>query len=84
MKRLVRLTEPVPGFFAEHGGARTQVIVPMLKDNALIGAIVIYRLVVVGTILVLWLRRMLPVASAMIASNCRSRATQRHSEIDRS
>jgi hypothetical protein len=25
-----------------------------------------------------------PVASAMIASNCRSRATQRHSEIDRS
>ena len=35
--------EPVPGFFAEHGGARTQVIVPMLKDDALIGAIVIYR-----------------------------------------
>jgi class 3 adenylate cyclase/putative methionine-R-sulfoxide reductase with GAF domain len=38
-----KATEPVPGFFAEHGGARTQVIVPMLKDNALIGAIVIYR-----------------------------------------
>jgi hypothetical protein len=29
-------------------------------------------------------RWMLPVASAPIASNCRSRATQRHSEIDRS
>jgi class 3 adenylate cyclase/putative methionine-R-sulfoxide reductase with GAF domain len=35
--------EPVPGFFAEHGGARTQVIVPMLKDDALIGVIVIYH-----------------------------------------
>jgi len=32
-----------PAFFAEHGGARTQVIVPMLKDDAPIGAIVIYR-----------------------------------------
>jgi len=38
-----KAVEPVPGFFAEHGGARTQVIVPMLKDDALIGAIVIYR-----------------------------------------
>ena len=38
-----KAAEPFPGFFAEHGGARTQVIVPMLKDDALIGAIVIYR-----------------------------------------
>src|SRR5215469_13591590 len=38
-----KAAEPVPGFFAEHGGARTQVIVPMIKDDALIGAIVIYR-----------------------------------------
>jgi class 3 adenylate cyclase/putative methionine-R-sulfoxide reductase with GAF domain len=38
-----KAAEPVPGFFAEHGGARTQVVVPMLKDDALIGAIVIYR-----------------------------------------
>jgi len=38
-----KAAEPVPGFFAEYGGARTQVIVPMLKDDALIGAIVIYR-----------------------------------------
>jgi len=38
-----KAAEPVPGFFAEHGGARTQVIVPMLKDDALIGVIVIYR-----------------------------------------
>jgi hypothetical protein len=29
-----KAAEPVPGFFAEHGGARTQVIVPMLKDDA--------------------------------------------------
>ena len=35
--------EPVPGLAAELGGARTQVTVPMLKDDALIGAIVIYR-----------------------------------------
>jgi class 3 adenylate cyclase/putative methionine-R-sulfoxide reductase with GAF domain len=35
--------EPVSGFFATHGGARSQVAVPMLKDDALIGAIVIYR-----------------------------------------
>jgi GAF domain-containing protein len=35
--------EPVPGLAAELGGARSQVAVPMLKDNALIGAIVIYR-----------------------------------------
>jgi GAF domain-containing protein len=38
-----RAAEPVPGFFAEHGGARSQVVVPMLKDDALIGAIAIYR-----------------------------------------
>jgi GAF domain-containing protein len=38
-----KAAEPVPGFFAEHGGARTQVVVPMLKDDALIGAIGIYR-----------------------------------------
>jgi transcriptional regulator with GAF, ATPase, and Fis domain len=35
--------EPVPGFSPKFGGARTQVTVPMLKDNALIGAILIYR-----------------------------------------
>jgi GAF domain-containing protein len=33
----------LPDFFAAHGGARSQVAVPMLKDDALIGAIVIYR-----------------------------------------
>ena len=38
-----KAAEPVPGFFAEHGGARSQVAVPMLKDDALIGAIVIYH-----------------------------------------
>jgi class 3 adenylate cyclase/putative methionine-R-sulfoxide reductase with GAF domain len=38
-----KAAEPVPGFFAEHGGARSQVAVPMLKDDALIGAITIYR-----------------------------------------
>jgi hypothetical protein len=35
--------EPVPGLARKLGGARTQVIVPMLKDDALIGAILIYR-----------------------------------------
>jgi GAF domain-containing protein len=35
--------EPVPGFSPKFGGARSQVTVPMLKDNALIGAILIYR-----------------------------------------
>jgi adenylate cyclase len=35
--------EPAPGLAAELGGARTQITVPMLKDDALIGAIVIYR-----------------------------------------
>ncbi len=35
--------EPVPGFSTKFGGARTQVTVPMLKDDTLIGAIVIYR-----------------------------------------
>src|SRR5262249_29496624 len=33
----------VPGMAARLAGARTQVIVPMLKDNYLIGAIIIYR-----------------------------------------
>jgi GAF domain-containing protein len=36
--------EPVPGLAAKLGGARTQVTVPMLKDDTLIGAIVIYHL----------------------------------------
>ena len=35
--------EPVLGFSTKFGGARSQVTVPMLKDGALIGAIVIYR-----------------------------------------
>jgi GAF domain-containing protein len=35
--------EPVPGLAAKFGGARSQVTVPMLKDDALIGAIVIYQ-----------------------------------------
>jgi hypothetical protein len=35
--------EPVPGLAPKLGGARTQVTVPMLKDDALIGAILIYR-----------------------------------------
>ncbi|MFY9836484.1 MAG: GAF domain-containing protein [Xanthobacteraceae bacterium] len=35
--------EPVLGLATKLGGARTQVTVPMLKDEALIGAIVIYR-----------------------------------------
>ena len=35
--------EPVPGLATKLGGARTQVTVPMLKDDALIGAILIYR-----------------------------------------
>jgi GAF domain-containing protein len=36
-------TAAVPGFAARLADARTQVIIPMLKDNDLIGAIVIYR-----------------------------------------
>ncbi|MBO0717599.1 MAG: GAF domain-containing protein, partial [Rhizobiales bacterium] len=35
--------EPVLGFSTKLGGARSQVTVPMLKDAALIGAILIYR-----------------------------------------
>jgi adenylate cyclase len=35
--------EPVPGLAAKFGSARSQVTVPMLKDEVLIGAIVIYR-----------------------------------------
>ena len=38
-----KATELVPGFFAAHGGARSQVAVPVLKDHSLIGVIVIYR-----------------------------------------
>jgi GAF domain-containing protein len=33
----------IPGFAAKLAGARTQVIVPMLKENELVGAIIIYR-----------------------------------------
>jgi GAF domain-containing protein len=36
--------EPVPGLAAKLVGARSLVAVPMLKDDALIGAILIYRL----------------------------------------
>src|SRR4051812_6719954 len=35
--------EPIPGLSAKLGGARSTVAVPMLKDNELIGIIVIYR-----------------------------------------
>jgi GAF domain-containing protein len=35
--------EPVPGTAARFGGARSLIAVPMLKENALIGAIIIYR-----------------------------------------
>ena len=34
---------PIPGFAARLGGARTQVVVPMLKEGDLIGTIIIYR-----------------------------------------
>ena len=37
------LAEPKPGVAAAHGGARSTVHVPMLKDNELVGVIVIYR-----------------------------------------
>src|SRR5271170_1606448 len=37
------LSEPMPGPPATLGGARTIVSVPMLKDNDLVGAIIIYR-----------------------------------------
>ena len=37
------LAEPKPGVAAAHGGARSTVHVPMLKDNEPIGIIVIYR-----------------------------------------
>jgi len=37
------LAEPTPGPAARFGGARSLINVPMLKDNALIGAISIYR-----------------------------------------
>ena len=35
--------DPVPGAAATHGGARVRLAVPMLKDNDLVGAILIYR-----------------------------------------
>ena len=38
-----RAAEAVPGMAAKFGGARTQVVVPMLKEGNLIGAIIIYR-----------------------------------------
>jgi len=37
------MAEPNPGPAATHGGARSVVAVPMLKDNELVGAIIIYR-----------------------------------------
>ena len=37
------MAEPNPGPASTHGGARSVVAVPMLKDNELIGAIIIYR-----------------------------------------
>ncbi len=38
-----RATDAIPGLAARFGGARSVVGVPMLKDDALIGAIMIYR-----------------------------------------
>src|SRR6516164_5311256 len=38
-----RAVEPVPGLAAKLAGARSLVAVPMLKDDALIGIIIIYR-----------------------------------------
>jgi GAF domain-containing protein len=35
--------EPVPGYAATLGGARSTLCVPMLKDDALVGAVFIYR-----------------------------------------
>jgi signal transduction histidine kinase len=35
--------EPNPGYAAKFGGARSTVVVPMLKDEQLVGTIVIYR-----------------------------------------
>ena len=37
------MAEPNPGPACTHGGARSVVAVPMLKDNELVGAIIIYR-----------------------------------------
>ena len=46
-KSVVRIAdvsaEPAAGAAARFGGARSQINVPMLKENALIGAIIIYR-----------------------------------------
>jgi GAF domain-containing protein len=35
--------EPSPGYAAKLGGARSTIVVPMLKDDELVGTIVIYR-----------------------------------------
>jgi two-component system NtrC family sensor kinase len=37
------LSEPIPGAPAKYGGARSLIAVPMLKDDVLVGAFVIYR-----------------------------------------
>ena len=37
------LSEPIPGAAAKYGGARSLLAVPMLKDDELVGAFVIYR-----------------------------------------
>jgi GAF domain-containing protein len=37
------IAEPIPGAVAKLGGARSRVCVPMVKDDVLVGAIVIYR-----------------------------------------
>ena len=42
-RRADMAVEPVLGFSTKFGGARSQVTVPMLKDDLLIGVIVIYH-----------------------------------------
>jgi len=37
------LSEPIPGAPAKYGGARSLIAVPMLKDDVLVGAFVVYR-----------------------------------------
>jgi GAF domain-containing protein len=43
VRRVDDLAEPVPNPSAKLGGARSHITVPMLKENEVIGAIVIYR-----------------------------------------
>jgi GAF domain-containing protein len=43
VRRVDDLAEPVPNPSAKFGGARSHITVPMLKENEVIGAIVIYR-----------------------------------------